>query len=113
MMKPELCEKVASITADLLEEHYGDKFVFDPIVVIPEIDDHYSDDVFPYLEIYIVFEGDQSKMDRGWKGDLIGLLIDELEEVGIDDFPSPRFVPKSGWNNLERKLKRKPNFAIA
>ena len=107
-LTPEQLDKVASIISDTLEERFGDEFVFDPIVVIPEVDD-YGEDIFPYLDIYIVFDGDQTKLDPRWTGGhLIGLLMERMEEeIGIDEFPSPSFVAKSGWKRMERKLKRK------
>ena len=45
----------------MLTEPFQDEFVFDPIVVRPEID-HDGDE---YLEIYVVFDRDQKNLDPG------------------------------------------------
>ena len=109
-MKPKLTleklDKVASIVAAILEERFGDEFVFDPIVVIPKVDDYYIDDVFPYIHTYIVFDGDQAKLDPHWTAGMARRLIPRLTEIGVDDFPVTSFVSKSGWKQMERKLRR-------
>ena len=56
-MEAEAKEKVKAIVRSALEERFADDFVFDPIVVIPEVDD-YLDDPLEYLHIIIVFDGD-------------------------------------------------------
>ena len=112
-MKLELREKAASIVAEKLEERFGDEFVFDPIMVIPKIDD-YGEDYFPYLDIYVVFDGDQANLDPSWTAGMAGRLIPQLMELGVDEFPVTGFVAKSEWkwmgrrvqHELERKLER-------
>lgn len=51
-------EKVEVIVRSTLEECFADEFIFDPIVVIPEIDE-YGDD---YLDTIIVFDGAQANL---------------------------------------------------
>ena len=58
----ELATKIAGIAKNLLYERFGDDFVFDPIWVERKVD-HDDDD---YLELNIVFDGDQNKLDPGW-----------------------------------------------
>ena len=53
-MEAEAIEKVKAIVRSTLEKRFAGDFIFDPIVVIPEIDE-YGDD---YLGIIIVFDGD-------------------------------------------------------
>ena len=109
-MKPKLTleklDEVASITAAILEERFGDDFAFGPIVVIPKVDDHYPEDVFPYVHIYVVFDGDQAKLDPRWTGGMSGRLTPMLEEIGVHDWPITSYVSKSGWKRMEKKLKR-------
>ena len=109
-MKPKLTleklDKVAEITATLLEEHFGDELAFGPIMVIPKIDDHYADDVFPYVHIYIVFDGDQSKLDPSRTRKISGQLMPLLEEIGVYDWPITSWVSKSDWKRTERRMQR-------
>ena len=57
------------------------------------------------MEIYIVFDGDQKKLDPVWTHHMLGFIIDELEAVGValPHTPSDSFVKKSDWNRLYRK----------
>ena len=57
----ETMDQVAALTKKVLEERFGDDFVFDPILVIPRID-QYGDE---YLEIKVVYDGDMQKLDPG------------------------------------------------
>lgn len=95
-------EKVEDIVRDTLEERFAGDFIFDPIVVIPEIDE-YGDD---YLDIIIVFDGDQANLDPSWTSGLIGRIQPHLAAAGIEAFPVPSFVVKSEWKDMERHMKR-------
>ena len=55
MIEQELREKVADIVRSTLVEHFADKFVFDPIKVIPAIDEFGDGDGEAYLRIMIVW----------------------------------------------------------
>ena len=103
--------KVSSIVGETLAERFAGEFVFDPIVVIPETD--YLDDDFKYLRIYIVFDGDQARLDPGWTAGLIRRLLPKLMAVGVDEFPSPSFVKKSDWPRVEKKLRKIGKLEIA
>ena len=102
----EKLDKVAEIVAAVLEERFGDEFTFGPIVVIPKVDDYDIDDVFPYIHIYVVFEGDQAKLDPRWTRGMSGRLIPSLTKIGVDDWPITSFRSKSDWNLSKRKVQR-------
>ncbi len=104
--KQELREKVADIVRTTLVEHFADKFVFDPIKVIPAIDEFGDGDGEEYLRIMIVFDGDQKALDPRWTSGLIRRIRPKLIDAGVEEFPSPSFVEKSEWPRLERSLKR-------
>lgn len=101
-MKAEAKEKVKTIVRNTLEKRFAADFIFDPIDVIPEIDE-YGDD---YLHIIIVFDGDQANLSPRWTSGLIGRIQPHLIAAGIDAFPVPSFVVKSEWKFMERKLKK-------
>ena len=105
-MQDELRSKVAEIVRTTLEGHFGDKFVFDPIMVVPAVDEYGDGDAWPYLRVLIVFEGDQRQLDPHWTSGLIRRIRPKLLEAGIEEFPSPSFIGKSEWPSLERTLKR-------
>ena len=109
-MKPKLTleklDKVAEIVATIMEERFGDEFVFGPIIVIPKVDDYDMDDIFPYLDIYVIFDGDQKKLDPGWTLGMSGRLIPLLKEIGVDEWPITSFRSKSDWNLSKRKVQR-------
>ena len=105
-MNQELQEKVADIVRETLVERFADEFVFDPIRVIPAIDEYGDGDGESYLRIMIVFDGDQEALDPRWTSGLIRRIRPKLIEAGVEEFPSPSFVKKSEWPRLERSLKR-------
>ena len=109
-MKPKLTleklDKVADIVTAVVEEHFGDELAFGPIMVIPKIDDHYADDVFPYVHIYIVFDGDQAKLEPRRTRKISRQLTPLLEEIGVYDWPITSWVSKSDWKRTERRMQR-------
>ena len=88
--------KIAGMVKDLLVEGFQDQFVFDPIVVQHEID-HDGDE---YLEIYVVFDGDQKKLDPGWTIKIPGRIWSESIAIGVPSVPGISFVEKSEWEEL-------------
>lgn len=94
--------QIVSVTRKLLEDRFREDFVFDPIAAVPKIDE-YGDE---YVEIYIVFDGNQKKLDPAWTHRLIGLIIDELDAGGVEllHIPGTSFVKNSDWKRLYRKL---------
>jgi len=93
--------KIVTITRKLLEDRFKDDFVFDPIAAVPKIDE-YGDE---YVEIYIVFDGDQKKLDPVWTYRMVGEMLPELDDAGValPHYPGTSFVKKSDWKRLYRK----------
>jgi hypothetical protein len=106
MLNQELRDKVAEIVRETLAERFSDELKFDPIKVIPAVDEFGDGDGQPYLRIMIVFDGDQEALDARWTSGLIRRIRPKLIEAGVEEFPSPSFVGKSEWPRLERSLKR-------
>ena len=111
-MEAEAKEKVKAIVRNALEKRFADDFIFDPIVVIPEVDD-YLDDCIEYLNIFIVFDGDQANLDPSWTSGLIGRIQPHLIAAGIKEFPVPSFIIKSEWKYMERNLKKRNKLDYA
>ena len=106
MLNQALRDKVAEIVRETLTERFADELVFDPIRVIPAVDEYGDGDGQPYLRIMIVFDGDQKALDPRWTSGLIRRIRPKLLEAGVEEFPSPSFVEKSEWPRLQRSLKR-------
>ena len=64
MMTQEQNEKVQTIVRETIAKRFSsDEFVFDPIVVVPMVDEFGSDaSGETYLRIIIVFDGDQNRL---------------------------------------------------
>ncbi len=92
----ETADEFANLVRQALEERFKDDFVFDPIAVESAID-HYGDE---YLDTYIVFEGDQEKLDPTWTVHLGVLVWEELERMGIFNTPVFHYVAKTEWEEL-------------
>ena len=102
MMTQEQNEKVQTIVRETIAERFSsDEFVFDPIVVVPMVDEFGSDaSGETYLRIIIVFDGDQKRLDSSWTSSFIRRIRPKLIEAGIGEFPSPSWVEKSEWWSL-------------
>ena len=87
MITQELRSKVADIVKATLVEHFADKFVFDPIKVIPAVDEYGDGDGEPYLRIMIVFDGDQEALDPHWTSGLIRRIRPKLIDAASRSFP--------------------------
>ena len=98
-------EIVKTIVRETIEERFKDEFVFDPIVVIPTYDEWGDGNGELYLEIIIVFDGDQKRLDPGWTVSLVRRIEPKLIAEGIEEFPSPTWVNKSEWRRISRKLR--------
>ena len=108
MMTQEQNEKVQTIVRETIAERFSsDEFVFDPIVVVPMVDEFGSDaSGETYLRIIIVFDGDQNRLDSSWTSSFIRRIRPKLIEAGIEEFPSPSWVEKSDWQHVYRKWRR-------
>lgn len=92
--------EIGAIIRRMLEEHFKDTLVFNPIVVEVKTD-HEGDD---YLHTYIVVDGDFDKLDPGWTMALSGKLWPRARELGYPAIPIQSFVAKSEWKQLKRML---------
>ena len=96
----EVLREVEGLAREDLESHFGDDFVFDPILVTPMID-HDGDE---YLRIRVIYDGDPELMDPVLAHRLSIRIEPELREMGFMQFPSSSFIEKSEWEEslLER-----------
>ncbi len=101
----EATNEVKKLLRDLLTERFKGELEFGPIVVLPRYD-HEGD---PYLHSYIVFEGDQSKLDSLWRIGLSSRIWPRAEELGYTAIPIQSFVSRSEWPAMKRWLLRHPN----
>ena len=99
----EQLDRVAEIVHEDLTDGFGDKFVFDPIWVIPYVSDAFPDDPMDFLRILIVFEGDQKNLDASWTVGMIDRMWPKLEEAGVNHFPVRSFISKREWERYARK----------
>ena len=98
----EIIDRVADIYRRPLEERFQKEgFVFDPIAVVPEID-QYGD---PYLRVHIVASGDWKKLDPQWTGGLTTLVLDEVDALGLgwENAPIKSFTTPAEWKRLYQK----------
>ena len=89
-------QKVANIVRKALADRFKDEFVFEPIVVVPKVD-HDGDE---YLHIYIVFDGDQKRLDPDWTLGLVDLILQEVTREEVPNVPAKSFVEKSEWAEI-------------
>ena len=77
-------DKVEALVRELLDERFGDEFVFDPIEVHARIFDD-GIDVEDYLEIYVVFDGDPKRLPASWTGRAGKVLMEPgMTEMGCE-----------------------------
>ena len=95
----EVIEKVEIIVRKDLEGQFKDEFVFDPIIANPELD-HYGDE---FLHIYIIFDGDQKKLDPKWTNGIEGRLLDQLPDGELSHTPGHSFISKSEWKKIYKE----------
>ena len=99
----DVLQEVAELVKNDLEGHFGDAYVFDPIVVIPKIDH----DEVEYLHIYIVFDGDFDLVKSRWLDNVYTRISPRLLELGIMSYTGESYVEKSEWEEVgDRILKR-------
>ncbi len=100
MMVDEATNEIRKMIQDLLRERFKNDLEFGPIVVMPRFDD----DGEGYLHSYIVFHGDQKKLDPIWTLRLSRRLWSRAEELGYPGIPIQLFVERSEWPDLEKSL---------
>jgi hypothetical protein len=97
----ELFKRVEDIVLEDLNKRFTGALVFSPILV----DTYITDDGFKYLDISIVFDGDQKLLDPEWYASFIPRIWLKLEEADIEGFPSTSLIEKSEWQSYNRRRK--------
>lgn len=106
MINRETKEKVREIVkSDLDEYHYRD-IVFGPIIVEQEVDE-FDDGAPVYVDIKIIFDGDQENLAPHWISGMIPRIRPKLIEIGVDEFPIPSFIAKNEWDQWLRLNRRR------
>ena len=100
MTVEEATNEIKQLIETLLRERFQDEFEFGPIVVMPRFD-HDGEE---YLRSYIVFDGDQKKLDPNWTVGLSNLLWQRAEDLGYPGIPIQLFVKSSEWPALAKRL---------
>ncbi len=95
----EIIERVEAFVRKDLRERFKDEFVFDPIIVNPELD-HYGDE---FLHIYIIYDGDQKRLDSKWTLGIEGRLLDHLPENELPHTPGHSFIPRTEWKRIYKE----------
>ena len=93
-------DEMREMIRGMLSERFRDEFEFGPIVVMPRVDQDGDD----YLHSYIVFKGDQNKLDPTWTLRLSNLLWSRADELGYPGIPIQLFIERSEWPALEKSL---------
>ena len=92
-------ERISTIIKQHLAERFTDEFSFGPIVPVLRTD--YSDpEGRDYLEIYIVFDGDQKDLDARWTVGLPDRIRPQLAEIGITCMVMTSWIHCSEWEDL-------------
>ena len=99
-MVDDAASEIRDLIRKVLRERFADELDFGPIVVLPRFDD----DGEEYLHSYIVFDGDQKKLDPTWTLRLSRRLWSRAEELGYPGIPIQLFVKKSEWPALAKRL---------
>ena len=89
-------ERVENLVRKDLQERFKDEFVFDPIIVNPELD-HCSDE---FLHIYIIYDGDQKNLDSKWTIGIETRLFDQLPEEEWPLYAGHSFIPRNEWKKI-------------
>ena len=92
-------DKVEALVRELLNERFGDEFVFDPIEVHVRVfdDGEYAQD---FIEIYVVFDGDPKRLPASWTGGLAVLMEPGMMEMGCELDISKAFFSKGAWKEV-------------
>ena len=99
MITQDVYDAIVKMVYEDLSGRFKGELEFGPIEIVEEID-QYGD---PYLHIYIVFDGDQSKLDSKWTVGLIPRLSPQLIDLGIKHYPHRSFFGKEGWETYKEK----------
>ena len=83
-------KQVEAIYRNRLEQEYGDRLVFAPIRVIPDVD-QWGDE---YLRITVVLDGCRSVLDPRWTNGLYGKIRPELLVLGATNIPMDLYIDR-------------------
>ena len=86
-------EKVEKLVREYLSKAFGDELIFDPIIVKRAID-HDGDE---FVDIYMVFEGDENALKPALTMGLTAHLRPHLIKMGFEMPPGRSFLLKSEW----------------
>ncbi len=94
--------RITEIVGQALRERFASEFVFDPIEVMPEIDE-YGDE---YLHVLVVFDGDQTRLDPVWTVSMPRLIQPQLDEAYVHHFLTISYIEKSEWKIMGPRFLR-------
>lgn len=95
----EVIHRVEDFVRKDLQGRFKDEFVFEPIIANSELD-WWGDE---FLHIYIIFDGDQKKLDSKWTMNIEGRLLDHLSEGELPSTPGHSFISKSEWKSIYKE----------
>ena len=76
-----------------LKDNFGDRFVFDPIIVEPGIDQYGNDK----MDIYVVYDGDDSRLDPRTLNNIGSAMALQLEYMGVEGATWEHYIEKSEY----------------
>lgn len=100
MQDHEVTDEIRELLQQLLDERFKGELEFGPIVVRPK----YDEDGERYLRSYVVFKGDQKKLDPSWTAGLSRMIWDRSEELGFPGIPVQWFVEQSEWRTFKKHV---------
>ena len=89
-------DRASAIVRQHLKERFTDELSFGPIVLAPKTESDGSE----YLEIYIVFDGNQSDLDPGWTVGLPDRLQPQIAAIGFSGMLITSWVHSSEWEEF-------------
>ena len=98
----EMHQRVSTIVQEELDHHFRQHPTFGPIIVQRAVDE-FDEDVPVYIDIKIIFDGDQEDLDPHWTSGLIRRIRPKLLEIGVEEFPVPSFIEKNEWDQWRRR----------
>lgn len=99
-IEPEIARQVEEWVREDLAQRFTTEFVFDPIIVERAYTWFEGD---PYIQVLIIFDGDQQQLDPKWLGSMLPRIWDKVEDAGMVGFPSLSFIEKSEWDSEQRR----------
>ena len=98
----ETTEKIGTVIRRRLAERFGPEPPFGPILPVLR-NDRYGDD---YLEIYIVFKGNQEDLDPAWTAGLPSRISPDLSGMGMPGLVITSWVHGSEWDSFLNGLEK-------